>query len=476
MRNPWALSALVTVVMAATQPILANESPPGMQIVPSSLLAVDQNRVSIVEGIVGTWKPSLSAAYGSAAPEKEAQLREALMRLRADRLLSASLVGSLDGLATAIKEPAGLLPAHLLGRAGATAQKAIGDANRDLVYTPVTPCRIMDTRSGAAPFNAPLVGPTVRTVTANLSSFLVQGGVNTNCGLPATGMSAIAVVFTVLSPNFDAFLSAGNTSVFNDLSAAVVMNFIAGKPLSNTAIVPLDVSTPATPRFYLTMPPQVSSHTIGDAVGYFSPPTGGGVFAVPNGGTGATSLTSNGVLFGNGAGPILATAPGPNQSILVGTGGAPAFSTSPTVAGSFVAGSVKAQNGNVTAGFDVLMDQDRPTPTLRAPGAHENLRIVRGWGTANTAVGVVNQPLSGVGTGFTYKKLSQGVVEVIFDIPFTAPPAITGNPIAFGAIFCGFSGPGGAINPTATGFTITMWDTSNNGRDWPFDFIAIGPR
>ena len=115
-----------------------------------------------------------------------------------------------------------------------------------------------------------------------------------------------------------------------------------------------------------------------------------------------------------------------------------------------------------------------PSGQFFAPGGEENLRIVRGAGTANTTVGTVNSPISG--SGFTYKKLSQGVVEVIFNTPFAGTPTVTGNPISDGAIFCGFRGPNATGNPNYLGFTIVMYDVNGNGRDWPFNFIAVGPR
>jgi hypothetical protein len=49
---------------------------------------------------------------------------------------------------------------------------------------------------------------------------------------------------------------------------------------------------------------------------------------VSNGGTGATSLTTDGVLYGNGTSPVGVTSPGSNGQVLIGaTGAAPAFGT-----------------------------------------------------------------------------------------------------------------------------------------------------
>jgi len=48
---------------------------------------------------------------------------------------------------------------------------------------------------------------------------------------------------------------------------------------------------------------------------------------VPNGGTGVSTFTSNGVLYGNAAGSILATAQGAANTVLVANAGAPSFSS-----------------------------------------------------------------------------------------------------------------------------------------------------
>lgn len=56
-------------------------------------------------------------------------------------------------------------------------------------------------------------------------------------------------------------------------------------------------------------------------------------FTVPvsTGGTGATTLTANGALYGNGTSAIQATAQGPANSVLTANAGAPSFSASPTI-------------------------------------------------------------------------------------------------------------------------------------------------
>ncbi len=120
-------------------------------------------------------------------------------------------------------------------------------------------------------------------------------------------------------------------------------------------------------------------------------------------------------------------------------------------------------NGSVAVNGNVLTVAGK-----HVPNAEERLRIVRGAGTANTTVGGSNSPI--YGSGFTYTKISQGVVDVSFNTSFSGIPTVTANPISAGAIFCGLE------NLSTSGFRIVMYDTGNSGRDWPFNFIAVGPR
>ncbi len=150
------------------------------RIVPNALLTIDQNRPTVIERIVGEWGDRLASSSAGIPP---AQLREILGGLRADALLAASLAGSLDGLrdvvATAMTSTAPLKP-------GRVSAMALGDTNVDLVYTPITPCRILDTRNGTiAPYNSVMVGGAAFPVTANLANFAPQGGSATSCTLPS---------------------------------------------------------------------------------------------------------------------------------------------------------------------------------------------------------------------------------------------------------------------------------------------------
>lgn len=82
---------------------------------------------------------------------------------------------------------------------------------------------------------------------------------------------------------------------------------------------------------------------------------GGVDIPVADGGTGASTFTTNGVLYGNGASAIQVTAQGAANTVLTANAGAPAFSASPTVTSvtattSLAAGATPATAGAIRLG------------------------------------------------------------------------------------------------------------------------------
>src|SRR5438128_4704886 len=132
---------VVTFALTLVSFVAGNTS--AQHIAPSALLTIDQNRSTVVDRIVSQWGDRLARSNAGLSSE---QLREILSGLRSDHLLAASLAGSVAGLRDVV--------AGALVRSDATVAptlmhtKSMGDTIDDLVYTPVVPCRIVDTRSG----------------------------------------------------------------------------------------------------------------------------------------------------------------------------------------------------------------------------------------------------------------------------------------------------------------------------------------
>ena len=118
---------------------------------------------------------------------------------------------------------------------GAWAQ--LGNASTDLVFNPITPCRLLDTRSATALAGIPIAANSTRNFLVwGQTSFATQGGAASDCGLTASSnTAALAVNFTVVTPATGGYITAYPSDVAKPLAATV--NFEAGSVRGNSAIV-----------------------------------------------------------------------------------------------------------------------------------------------------------------------------------------------------------------------------------------------
>lgn len=141
--------------------------------------------------------------------------------------------------------------------------KTIGDIGSDLVYVPVTPCRIIDTRvAGGA-----IAANTVRGFdVTSISSYAAQGGENNNCnGVGAAGsFAAAAINFTVVTPGAAGYMTAFPFGGTQPLAATV--NYTAGDIRGNFAVVRLDQGAAANELSVYTF---AQTHLVADIVGYY---------------------------------------------------------------------------------------------------------------------------------------------------------------------------------------------------------------
>ena len=152
-----------------------------------------------------------------------------------------------------------------------------------------------------------------------------------------------------------------------------------------------------------------------------------GTLTVPNGGTGVTTFTSNGVLLGNGAGAINASGTGNAAQILriPSAGGAPSFGALDLSQAAAVTGTLAVANGGtgVSTGAANLMfatpNGSAGAPSLRSLTAtdlpvHSAALISSGTlGVANGGTGTVATPTNGQlhignGSAFTLATLTSG--------------------------------------------------------------------
>ncbi|KFN46960.1 hypothetical protein [Arenimonas metalli] len=141
----------------------------------------------------------------------------------------------------------------------------LGALGNDLVYTPVAPCRILDTRNVAA--GAIAANSTRNFVAFGVSSFASQGGSATNCGVNPLSATAVAINLTAVNPGAAGYATAYPFGSPQPLAASI--NYAAGTIVNNALIVqtPNPISS-----FDFTLYTFAQAHYVADIVGYFAPP------------------------------------------------------------------------------------------------------------------------------------------------------------------------------------------------------------
>lgn len=260
----------------ATLPFLAAAAPTGSPAGSPGTLA-PAARAEAIRTFVGRWGGHVRTVYGldvhawamrlvpQFATGDAADLREALRRGTFEDAMTA-----LDGSArqrTAHRTAAALAqlpPGPIDGRTAAVA-KALGDATQDLVYTPITPCRVVDTRNTVA--GAIPAGGTRSFVGAGVSTYAGQGGANVNCGLSLEAPAALALNITAVTPSGPGYATAFAYGTAQPGTANV--NYAGGDIVNNAIVTP--IAAPSA-SFDFTLFSYAQAHYVVDVIGYFDRP------------------------------------------------------------------------------------------------------------------------------------------------------------------------------------------------------------
>jgi hypothetical protein len=216
--------------------------------------------------------------------------RETAMRRVFDPGYRAWLVEALSSRPTeALLE----LQAH--GGEGSFLPNTIGDTSANLVYTPVAPCRVFDTRFSAGGI---LAANTQRNfLVTGSAGFPAQGGNIGGCGVPVGPATSVMINFAAVTPTGGGNLRAWAVASPQPAAPlAAVMNFSPSLvALANGIAVPIcDPATTSCAAGELRLQADVSSvHVVGDVVGYFSKATlaGAGETTVAYSGIPSTTTT-----------------------------------------------------------------------------------------------------------------------------------------------------------------------------------------
>lgn len=217
---------------------------------------VRSDRAGYAAALVARWEPSARES-GRWDKSYSADLLDSLMRLDPENLLAAgeapSYAAMLTVLATGRREPAreDLLPG------------ALGQTFQDLVYTPVRPCRIVDTRLAVA---GALAAGTTRTFEVDSSDLVEQGGNAAGCGIPLGVAQAVEMTIVAVQPEGDGFLTAWGLT---EQPKTSVVNYAANDVIADTVIIP--VAPGGGPDFALFS--RATTHVIVDVLGFFAAST-----------------------------------------------------------------------------------------------------------------------------------------------------------------------------------------------------------
>jgi Chaperone of endosialidase len=245
-----------------------------MQLPADALLSVDMNRSDIVQRVYESWAKQLPV-------DQSGLFRQSLSGLRADRLLAASLAGSVDAvleILVAQDSANGSLKARASG-----VQKAIGEVDRDLVYTPISPCRFIETRTVYPNFGIPYYGAG-QFAPSEIRNYVVGSA----CGLPS-GVAAIQAQVQGqatggIGANLEATRGGGPFGGGITLVAAFSPLFTVV-----SAAVPLNLGTNSI-GIQVTAN---SAHVVMDVVGYYMPASrNGDGLRIFGGGTGTPTVVN----------------------------------------------------------------------------------------------------------------------------------------------------------------------------------------
>lgn len=214
-------------------------------------------RGEAVYSIVKKWAPHVQEAYRLNMASWAKEMGPVFSKVPLRTLQEAANAKSFDAMNNVL----------LGGSAGsAVVPKSLGDAAADLVFVPVAPCRLFDTRlAGGA-----IAANTTRSfdVTA-VTDYTFQGGSASNCnGVGAAGSFAAAVInFTTVTPAAAGYITAFPFGTTQPLAATV--NYAGGDIRGNVATVALDQGASANE---LTVYSFAQTHLVGDIIGYFITP------------------------------------------------------------------------------------------------------------------------------------------------------------------------------------------------------------
>jgi hypothetical protein len=216
------------------------------------LQQVLHDKADYAAAIVRRWEDAARAS-GRWDENSAADLYDALIQLQLESLLAAGEASSYDEMMRVLAT-------------GPSVPEALGDVVNDLVYTPVRPCRIVDTRRAGGAISA----RTTRSFDVDGSTFSAQGGFNGSCGIPFGVARAVAMTLTVAQSTAAGHFRAWQVS--DPRPGTLALTFPAGQTVSNTTLVSVVPGGGNDFNLFVGGPGGAMAHAVIDVVGYFAAP------------------------------------------------------------------------------------------------------------------------------------------------------------------------------------------------------------
>ena len=294
-QTPWRKLALLATV-ALTVPAFGQSAKPAVMPTADNVTSITGERsMAFAESSVGVynkwsqkvatdgsmsasearaWSRQALAAFSSFTPSQLRIAQMATERWEIDLLTAAApfAAGTSWTLAKSIDRPdvAAISDSLLTGK---DSQK-LGNLNyEDLVFTPVAPCRIADSRPA---FGGPgiLASGTTRlfAVNSNYTSYSAFGGSATDCGLSGLGQDdnvVLALSLSTFNQNAPGYITMYRNGTPNPAPAAVSQWFQAGVINTSTVLVSTDCCLTKNYNIYVN---GANTNYALDVVGYFARP------------------------------------------------------------------------------------------------------------------------------------------------------------------------------------------------------------
>ncbi len=251
----WMFAVALATTLCWSLPVWADDGVDAERLYKMErLAALDADLPGAIQALAEQW----SGPSGFSADE----LFKTFQRASSDQLLALQ-----D--ATSINEVDRIL---LGGESDTVNPLTLGSLFRDYVYTPVEPCRIVDTRIAVGGGN-PIPANTTRDFHVHGTTLIVaQGGNIAGCIAPQGEPRAVHVNVTVVPAGGN-----GHVRVFPDGRAtpptASLVNFKQGTNIANAATIETRFSTNASTPDISVFVANAPAHVIMDVMGYYYPAT-----------------------------------------------------------------------------------------------------------------------------------------------------------------------------------------------------------